>query len=169
MKKICQKWLPPFLMLAMALWFFGKTRAPKDKDFAFTEFGQLPVTANGRVQPLDSLARNALLQLRGKQTVNTEPWKAWNENPRILPATEWLANVMMNPVVADDWPVFRVDNPDLIALLKLPEKDTAKHSDGKDYSWNQIVVSSAALQSESQRIETNTVSQSRTAYERAVM
>ncbi len=168
MKKICQKWLPPLLMFAMALWFFGKIQTPKDKDFAFTEFGQLPVTANGRVQPLDSLARNALPQLREKQTLNTEPWKDWNENPRIIPATEWLANVMMNPAAADEWPAFRVDNPDLISLLKLPEKDAAKHADGKHYSWNQISVSFTELQRENQRVETNTVPQNRTAYENAV-
>jgi hypothetical protein len=28
-------------------------------------------------------------------------------------------NVMMNPQVADAWPVFRVDNPDLITLLEI--------------------------------------------------
>ena len=75
---------------------------------------------------MDSLARNSLLEIREKQTLNTEPWKGWNENPKIISATEWLANVMMNPAVADDWPVFRVDNPDLISLLKLPDKDAAK-------------------------------------------
>jgi len=31
----------------------------------------------------------------------------------MIPATEWLANVMMNSAVADEWPVFRVDNQDL--------------------------------------------------------
>ena len=130
MKKLFQKWFPLFLMLAMALWFFAKLSPVKDKDFAFAQFGELPVTANGRVQPLDSLARNALLQLREKQTLNLEPWKAWNEKPRIISAREWLANVMMNSTVADEWPAFRVDNPDLISLLKLPEKDAAKKSDG---------------------------------------
>ena len=127
MKKIFQKWFPPLLMFVMALWFFGNLQAPKDKDFAFTEFGQLPVTANGRIEPMDSLARNSLLEIREKQTLNTEPWKDWNENPKIIPATEWLANVMMNPAVADDWPVFRVDNPDLVSLLKLPDSDRRKN------------------------------------------
>ena len=47
---------------------------------------------------------------------------------------------MMNPAVADDWPMFRVDNPDLVSLLKLPERDAAKKSDGKHYSWNQIAA-----------------------------
>ncbi|HEV2692762.1 MAG TPA: cytochrome c biogenesis protein CcsA [Verrucomicrobiae bacterium] len=169
MKKIFQRWFPAGLMLVMALWFSGKLQPVKDKDFAFGEFGQLPVTANGRVQPMDSLGRNALLQLREKQTLNLEPWKDWNAQPRIISATEWLANVMMNSAVADEWPVFRVDNQDLISLLKLPEKDAAKHSDGKHYSWNQISAGFEALHRESQRIETNTVAQTRTAYERAVV
>jgi len=145
MKKIFQKWFPPFLMFVMALWFFGNLSVPKDKDFAFTEFAKLPITANGRIVPLDSLARNSLLAIREKQTVNLEPWKGWNEHPRILPAIQWLANVMMNPTVADDWPVFRVDNPDLVSLLKLPDKDTAKHSDGKHYSWNQITANASKM------------------------
>jgi ABC-type transport system involved in cytochrome c biogenesis permease subunit len=167
MKKIFQKWFPPFLMLVMALWFFGNLQAPKDRDFAFSEFGRLPVTANGRVVPMDSLARNSLLELREKQTLNTEPWKGWNENPKIIPATEWLANVMMNPAVADDWPSFRVDNPDLISLLKLPDRDVAKHFDGKHYSWNQIAPAIDALDKENDRVE-KIDAPNRTAYENAV-
>jgi ABC-type transport system involved in cytochrome c biogenesis permease subunit len=169
MKKTFQKWFPPLLMVAMAFWFFGNLRAPKDRDFAFSEFGRLPVTANGRVQPMDSLARNSLLELRGKQTLNAEPWKGWNENPKIIPATEWLANVMMNPAVADDWPVFRVDNPDLISLLKLPEKNEAQHQDGKQYSWNQIVPAMDTLEKQNEFIETNSQPQDRTAYQNAVI
>ncbi|MBW8864106.1 MAG: cytochrome c biogenesis protein CcsA [Verrucomicrobia bacterium] len=167
MKKLFQKWTPPGLMLVMALWFFGNVQPPKDKDFAFTEFGQLPVTSNGRIVPLDSLARNALLQLREKQTLNTEPWKDWNQKPRIIPATEWLANVMMNSAVADEWPAFRVDNPDLVSLLKLPDKDAAKHSDGKHFSWNQIAVGMEAFDKENERVQKKESSE-RTAYENAV-
>ena len=155
-------------MLVMALWFFGNLQAPKDKDFAFTEFGQLPITANGRIEPMDSLARNSLLFLRDKQTMNTEPWKAWNESPKIISATEWLANVMMNPVVADDWPVFRVDHPDLVSLLKLPEKDAAKKSDGKQFSWNQIQPTLDIFEKENERVQ-KIEATGRTAYENAVV
>jgi ABC-type transport system involved in cytochrome c biogenesis permease subunit len=167
MKKFFQKWFPVLLMFIMALWFFGNLQTPPDKDFAFTEFGKLPVTANGRIVPLDSLARNSLLAIREKQTINTEPWKAWNEKPKILPATEWLANVMMNPAVADEWPTFRVDNPDLISLLKLPEKDPAKHFDGKHYSWNQIMPAMEAFERENERVQ-KIDAPNRTAYENAV-
>ena len=167
MKIIFQRWFPLVLTLIMALWFVGDMRPPKDQDFALNEFAQLPVTANGRVVPMDSLARNSLLQLREKQTINLEPWKAWNEHPVILPATEWLANVMMNAPVADEWPVFRVDNPDLISLMKLPERNVAKNSDGKHYSWNQITPAFDALDTENLRVQKIEPS-ARTAYENAV-
>ncbi|MEI8290801.1 MAG: cytochrome C biogenesis protein, partial [Verrucomicrobiota bacterium] len=74
MKKTFQKWFPPVLMLLMAVWFFGNLQTPPNQDFAFSEFGRLPLTSNGRIVPLDSLARNSLLQIREKQTINLEPW-----------------------------------------------------------------------------------------------
>ncbi len=169
MKRIFQRWFPGALVLIMALWFLGQMQPPKQTGFNFKEFGELPVTANGRVQPLDSLARNSLLQLREKQTLNEEPWKDWYQKPKIILADEWLANVMMNPAVADDWPVFRIDNQDVITLLKLPERDTASHVDGKHYSWNQIMPAMTSLEQEFQRISTNTEAQSRNAYERGVI
>ena len=167
MKKTFQKWLPLALMFIMALWFFSKLSAPVDRTFAFTEFGKLPITANGRIVPLDSLARNSLLAIREKQTLNTEPWKGWNEHPKIIAANEWLANLMLNPAVADEWPVFRIDNPDLISLLKLPEKDAAKKSDGKHYSWNQIAPALETFDKENARVQ-KLEATSRTSYENAI-
>ena len=167
MKKIFAKWFPPFLLLVLALWFFGQLQAPKDKDFAYSEFGRLPVTANGRIVPLDSVARNALLEIREKQTLNLEPWKDWNQHPKIIPATEWLANLMMNSAVADDWPVFRLDNPDLISLLKLPERDPEKKTDGKHYSWNQLQPTFDTFSKENERVQ-KIDAPNRTAFENAV-
>ena len=169
MKRNFHKWVPPVLMLVMAAWFFARLSAPKDKDFAFSEFARLPITANGRIEPMDSLARNSLLEIRGKQTLNVEPWKGWDENPKIIPASEWLANVMLNPSAADDWPTFRIDNPDLISQLKLPDKGAANRTDGKHYSWNQLMPMIDKLDGENTRIQANTQPQDRTAYENAVI
>jgi ABC-type transport system involved in cytochrome c biogenesis permease subunit len=162
-----KKFLPLLLTVVMAAWFIGKLQPPKDQTFAFTDFGRLPVTANGRVVPMDSVARNSLLQIREKQTLNIEPWKGWNEKPKTISATEWLANVMMNPAVADAWPVFRMDNPDLISLLKLPEKDLAKHADGKHYAWNQIQPGLETFDRENARVQ-KIDAPNRTAYENAI-
>jgi ABC-type transport system involved in cytochrome c biogenesis permease subunit len=169
MKTFFQKWFPPLLMAAMALRFWGQIQTPPDHGFAYNEFGQLPVVFNGRLKPIDSLARNSLLQIREKQTLDLEPWKKWYQSQEIIPANQWLANLIMNPQVADSWPVFRVDNPDLIAFLKLPGRDPDQHQDGKHYSWNQIKPSLAAFDGENERIETNVPSASRNAYEHAVI
>ncbi len=163
-----KKWIPLVLTVVMAGWFLGSLRAPTDQGFDYAGFGRLPILYHGRLQPMDSLARNSMLQLRDKQTLNLEPWKDWNEHPKIIPATEWLATLLMNPDVADQWPVFRVDNQDLIALLKLPGKDKAAHSDGKQYSWNQIQPSFDVLDRESERVEKIDEGQ-QDAYDRAVM
>jgi ABC-type transport system involved in cytochrome c biogenesis permease subunit len=167
MKRNFQKWFPPLLMLVMALWFFGQMQPPRDRNFAFTEFGRLPVVFDGRLKPMDSLARNSLLQIRQTQTLNLEPWSGWNEKPKIISATEWLASVMMNPQVADAWPVFRVDNPDLITFLKLPERNLTQQQDGEHFSWNQIAPSFDALNRENDRVQ-KIESADRTAYEHAV-
>jgi ABC-type transport system involved in cytochrome c biogenesis permease subunit len=168
MKKIFQRWFPGFLMFVMALWFFGQLQTPRDNGFAFSEFGKLPVVFDGRLKPLDSLARNSLLQIRQTQTLDLEPWKSWYEKQKIISAIEWLANVMMKPQVADAWPVFRVDNQDLITFLKLPEKNKATQQDGEHFSWNQIEPSLQNFDSENSRVEKIEAPQ-RSAYERAVV
>ena len=117
---------------------------------------------------MDSLARNSLLQLREKQTLNAEPWKGWNENPKIIPATEWLANVMMNPAVADDWPVVpRGQSRSDFAAETAGEERGASIYDGKQYSWNQIAPAIDALEKENDRVE-KIDAPNRTAYENAV-
>ena len=138
-------WIPLILTALFAAWFLGSLSPTPDTGFALNDFGKLPLVFNGRLKPMDSLARNSLLEIREKQTLNTEPWKGWNEDPKIISANEWLANMMMNAAVADTWPVIRVDNPDLITLLKLPEASPAQHHDGKHYSWNEIAPAFDAL------------------------
>ncbi|HXS67483.1 MAG TPA: hypothetical protein VN761_01490, partial [Candidatus Polarisedimenticolia bacterium] len=163
-----KKWLPIVIVGVMAAWFLSTLRPPQDKTFAFSQFAKLPVVFNGRVQPMDSLARNSLLQIREKQEANLEPWKG--ASAHMIPAIEWMAYVMMDPATADQWPVFRVDNPDLIALLKLPQKDLAQHQDGKHYSWVQIVPALHALDDETKRINDEKKDAStRNAYEKAAM
>ena len=167
MKEYSQ-WLPLALTVAFAGWFLSTLVPPDDSTgFAFNSFGELPLVFNGRLKPMDSLARNSLLEIREKQTLNTEPWKGWDEDPKIIPATEWLINVMMNPAAADAWPVFRVDNTDLITALKLPESNDAQHQDGKHYSWNQISPSFDLINKENERVQ-KIESAQRSAYEQAV-
>src|ERR1700722_11906156 len=135
--------LPIILTLIMVVWFLCQMQPPRDKDFAYSKFGSLPVVFDGRTKPMDSLARNSLLQIYEVQTLDLEPWKGMWQNHLTPNALEWLANVTMNPAVADNWPVIRVDNSDLIAFLKLPDPNVDSHVDREhpSYSWNQIAPS----------------------------
>jgi ABC-type transport system involved in cytochrome c biogenesis permease subunit len=115
----------------------------KDKSFAVSEFAKLPLIFNGRVQPMDSLARNSLIQIRGITQVPLEgngengAWGAWEElgakggelterkwhqfskHPRKLKPADWLLEVLCDPRKADERYVFVINHPDLRSLLKL--------------------------------------------------
>ncbi|MCB1124965.1 MAG: cytochrome C biogenesis protein, partial [Verrucomicrobiae bacterium] len=106
------KKLPWIILAVMALWALAGLRAPKDKSgFDTVDFGRLPVLLNGRLQPLDSVARNSLLIMRTRRSVSYEETDAGGKKVRRrLAATPWLMEVMMRPEVADTRPTFRIDN-----------------------------------------------------------
>jgi ABC-type transport system involved in cytochrome c biogenesis permease subunit len=134
-----KKWLPLIITLLFAGWYAGKVRVPSGTDWAIGEFGRIPVVVDGRHMPIDTLARTVLTLLRGKQEANYEPWKGLFEKPRIISATEWALEVMVDPDVADTRPVIRIDNPDVKGLFDLPQDaDTTKRTDGKHFSWSQL-------------------------------
>ncbi|HEY3897103.1 MAG TPA: cytochrome c biogenesis protein CcsA [Chthoniobacter sp.] len=162
-----KKWLPLIITLIFLGWVFSQIPSPKDDGFAIQEFAKLPILKDGRHEPVDSLARNSLLQLRGKQTANFEPWKGDFDHPQIVSATEWLMEVMMNPVAADTRPVFRIDHPDLKGLLNLP-MEKGVETDGKHFSWSQIQPKSDALIKEAQRVS-DIPSAKRNQFDKAVL
>ena len=90
-------------------------------------FGRLPVLNGGRVKPMDSLARNSLLLLSGKQTLRVAG--------RPVPATQWLLDTLFRPETADGYPVFEINDPDVLGLLGIQQgpqrryafKDLAPH------------------------------------------
>lgn len=166
-----RKFVPLLIAGLAVLWVLSALR-PADGDVpeqAIDHFGRLPIVANGRIQPMDSLARNSLLQLREKQTVSPEPWKNRRERPRSLPASEWLMAMMMNPESANVWPVFRIDHPDLKGLLGLPnEPHAGRRTDGKHFVWPEILSGLQDLQREARRAGEVEASR-QTSYEQAVV
>ncbi|HEV7927582.1 MAG TPA: cytochrome c biogenesis protein CcsA [Verrucomicrobiae bacterium] len=106
-----KKWLPLIAVAIFACSFLGGFQAPKRKDgFDLAGFGRLPVLLDGRIQPLDSVARNSLLSIRGKSTVTVS-------NEPTLSALEWLVDAMARPEEADKLKIFRIQHPDLEGLL----------------------------------------------------
>jgi len=101
------KWLPAVLALAAAVFAMLPPRPVRGMEVE--KFCRMPVLEGGRVKPLDSVARNALLVLRSKQSVRFEG--------RTIGADEWLLDVMFRPAIADQQPVFLIDDPDVLGLL----------------------------------------------------
>jgi ABC-type transport system involved in cytochrome c biogenesis permease subunit len=77
------------------------------------DLAQAPAYFDGRLQPLDSIGRNALRMMSGKASVTDADGKA------VAPA-DFLLNVMTQPETAAKYPVFRIDNADVLSALKLP-------------------------------------------------
>jgi ABC-type transport system involved in cytochrome c biogenesis permease subunit len=114
--------LAPWIAAALALVGAGVALLPPRpvRGFDLEEFGRLPVLEGGRVKPLDSLARNSLLVIRGAQSFHHEG--------REVGATEWLLDVLFRPEVADAQPVFQIDDPDVLGLLGLPQTSQRRFS-----------------------------------------
>lgn len=119
--------------------FQGLRPAASRTEYNTAEFGRLPVLLNGRVQPLDSVARNTLLFLRGKQTVRVEGAKS-------LTAVEWLMEVAMKPELAKTRKVFRIDHPDLKSLLGLPPEGV------HDFAFADLQSGMETLSKEARRV-----------------
>lgn len=99
------------LLPACALiWICAGLPPRKDASgMARIEFGKLPVMLSGRIQPIDSMARNALLAMSGKSVVRID------EGKDTLPAIDWFLEVIFKPTIADTRKVFRLENMELRA------------------------------------------------------
>ena len=113
------KRLVPWLILLLAAswiainWLPHQT-AKSEADLA--KLGKLPVLVGGRVKPLDTVARNSLLIIHGKQQLRLEDGRRVN-------AMQWLTDVLFNPSVADQYPVFVVQNADVLGLFGWEQSD----------------------------------------------
>jgi len=117
-----KRFLPYLILLVAGLWLGVSWIVPKPKadDFDVASFSSLPVLAGGRIKPLDTVARNSLLIMRGKQTLRLP-----NSKPMDKPmeASRWLADVLFNARVADTYPVFSIANQEVLDLCGLPQAD----------------------------------------------
>jgi ABC-type transport system involved in cytochrome c biogenesis permease subunit len=89
----------------------------QSSDFDLRGFSQLPVSRDGRVQPLDTTARVALRTLRGKDHITVDAPEKGEKETREMTAAEWLADVIARPDKAGDYKCFRIDWPDLVARI----------------------------------------------------
>ncbi len=116
------KKLFPLIVLLLGAGYLASTLRPEKNptDFDLAGFGRVPVLVNGRIKPLDTVARTSLLTLQGRQRVSTPEIS----KPFVASPIEWLADVFFHPAEADTYPTIRIDSPEVLNLLELEEKDT---------------------------------------------
>ena len=91
---------------------------PAQDEFDFAKFGKIPVLVGGRVKPLDTVARNSLLIIHGKQELRLEGGPAGAGS-----AMQWLTDVLFNAPVADQYPIFVVQNAEVLGLFGWEQSD----------------------------------------------
>lgn len=177
--------------------FFGlyaasTLRPRKDTgEFRVQSFSSLPVVLNGRVQPLDSVARNVLLVVRGNTAVPLDGsdangnwgdllelhqrgglplferrWYQFNRHPKKLKPAEWLLETATNPTLADQRFIFSIDHPDLKSELKIEGKGLER-SGLTYFSYRQLRDQRQKIVTDAQ-VAGDKESQERSTYERAV-
>jgi ABC-type transport system involved in cytochrome c biogenesis permease subunit len=131
--------------------------APKG-DFDLVGFGRLPVLLNGRLKPMDTVARTTLLVLQGRQNV-TAP------GGRVLSPNEWLLDALFRPKEADGYQVFEIVHPDVLALFGFT---TADGAGGKRFSFAQLEPKLNELERQAS-LARQTEPPERNAFQRAVL
>jgi ABC-type transport system involved in cytochrome c biogenesis permease subunit len=117
----------PLLVVVLGLVFLGSTLVPPraKSEFALRDFGHLPVLADGRIKPFDTVARTSLLVLQGRQRFAAP-------NGQALQPVEWLLDVLFNPTVADEYQHFLIENPEALAIFG------KEQGDQKRFSFNEL-------------------------------
>ena len=83
--------------------------------------------ADGRIKPLDTIARTGLLVLQGRQRVIAP------EGRPVAP-TGWLLDVFFKPELADTYAIFRIDDPDVLSIFNLTPRQMARAASGSSPS-----------------------------------
>ena len=112
------------IVILLACWFYlAGVRPPAvDPDsFQIDAFAHLPVKFDGRKKPIDTLARNLLTVVSGKQSFRTEHGER-------MEAVEWLLDNITGRSEALDYQVFRIENLDVLSNLGLEERARFRYS-----------------------------------------
>lgn len=146
----------PLLAVALVVASLFPSRIPRDHDLA--AFGRLPVLVNGRIKPIDTVARTSLLVLQGRQQVAIP-------GGRSLAPVEWLLDTLYRPAVANTYAVFEIVHPDVLTLLNLTPADGAG---GKRFTYLQLAGALPEIDRQA-RLADGVESAQRTAFQRAVI
>ena len=120
------KWFGVGALIALVL--VGRTflppRVPKGANVV--EFGKLPVAYEGRIKPIDTVARTSLRLFSGKQSIKLPSGEE-------ISAIRWLTELIAGEPRAQQYPIFKIVNRDVQNVLNL------KPRKGNRYAYSEIL------------------------------
>ena len=107
-----KRYLPLIIVAAVALWLASSFRMPSARpgEFDLVTLGKVPLLSEGRLKPIDTVARTSLMIIHGSQSARTE-------NGEPLSAIRWLADMIFNAPAAYKFPVIVINNPEVLGLF----------------------------------------------------
>lgn len=130
----------PWVVVALAIVYLSSMMSPPadlEGRPHLMLFGALPLQDDGRIKPFDTLARNSLMIISGRQTFVDEKGDK-------QPAIRWLLDVMTSgpvfqlaneegggprfPLDGEKHRVFRIDNPEVVTLLGLERREGSRYA-----------------------------------------
>ena len=149
--------LPWIILVVCVLWLGSAWRTPSagPGEFDLVSFGKTPLLADGRLKPLDTVARTSLMIIHGSQSVRPEGGES-------VSAIRWLADMIFNAPAADKLPAITINNPEVLGLFDWQQ--------GKRKHFSYAEVSPFLQKIEEQATQAETVESSgRSAYQTAVV
>ncbi|MBU6309750.1 MAG: cytochrome c biogenesis protein CcsA [Planctomycetes bacterium] len=123
-------WIGPALGLALvaaAVLPRLRERPASPGEFDWRTAGAIPVMHEGRVKPLDTVARNTL-QLLGNRASVRLPDEAAKGPRGSVTATQWLLSLMAGSDWVADAPVFRIDAFEVLDLFDITRRQGHRYS-----------------------------------------
>lgn len=157
------RFLPPIVLVLALLYTVKEAIPPRapEKGPDYHAFGQIPVVSGGRIKPLDTVARNALLEINGRAAVREEA----NEMAAAVEMhhNEWLAEVLFDAPSASKRRILLIENDEVKALF-----NRQGEAGEKRFSLSDVTPASEKLQELAQAIEPKPKGH-RTVFDRQVM
>jgi ABC-type transport system involved in cytochrome c biogenesis permease subunit len=133
---VWQVWVLPalgLLFVSVIALRAANDREPNTGEHDWRAAGRLPMLHEGRVKPLDTVARNTLQLLGGRTHVvmpkpEDAPAAARDLPAGAVSATRWMLGVMGGAEWVEHAPVFRIDAKEVTDLFDLPRRKGHRYS-----------------------------------------
>jgi ABC-type transport system involved in cytochrome c biogenesis permease subunit len=124
----------PTLACVFALIFIVAAMYPRAEksDYDLGAFGHIPVLHNGRVKPLETVARTTLHRISTRQAMTIDGEE--------MSATRWLLETIAQPERADKYAVIRIDHPELKTLIGV------RNDERKWFSMDEVLAHADKVQ-----------------------